>query len=303
MARPRLRQLALAAATAGVGAAAGALAAAAELNRPPRTDLAYQFSPFEVGAEATSVRYTSSDDVPLAAWWFERPESERVVIVSHGYGGSKADMLGIGPGLWRAGNSVLVHDFRGSGESGDGPQSLGHYEQRDLEAAIDWVAAKRPDAEICLVGFSMGAAVSLMVAARDTRVAKVVADSPFADMRGVVANAARTRHLPVPLVALVDHATGLRYGYRFGQVQPIDVVAALAARPLLLIACTEDEVIPVDHARRLHDAAPGSELVVVEGGYHCAAYFLDRPAYVAMVAGFLDGSRLTAHEPEHRRAH
>ena len=34
---------------------------------------------------------------------------------------------------------MLLFDFRGNGESADGPQSLAHYEQRDLEAAFEQV--------------------------------------------------------------------------------------------------------------------------------------------------------------------
>lgn len=114
-------------------------------------------------------------------------------------------MLGVGPGLWREGFSVLLFDFCGNGESADGPRSLALFEQADLEAAITFVLNRRPQARISLVGFSMGAAVALLVAARDPRVTRVVADSSFADMQGVVAAAARTLRLPpVPLVALVE---------------------------------------------------------------------------------------------------
>ncbi|OYO22080.1 lysophospholipase [Enemella dayhoffiae] len=276
-----------------LGAAAGALAAARQISGPQRPELDYGFTPFEVGlAEASEdVSFDAADRTRLAGWWLEHPGSERVVICCHGHRGNKADMLGIGPGLYRAGNSVLLFDFRGNGESADGPQSLAHYEQQDLDAAIDWVSRRRPDAEICLVGFSMGAAVSIMVAARDERVRRVVADSSFADMHGVISAAARSLRLPpVPLVMLADHATRLRYGYRFGEVQPVEVVDRIAPRPLLMFHGTEDTIIPIEHAHRLTAAAgQPSELRVVEGVGHCGAYFADRPGYIAEVAAFLEG--------------
>lgn len=283
------RRLLTALGLAGGGLAVGVLAAAHQISGPQRPALAYAMSPFEVGVDATDVTFTAVDGTRLAGWWFEQPGSEHVVVVCHGHRGSKADMLGIGPGLWRAGASVLAFDFRGNGDSADGAQSLAHYEQQDLDAALDWVCARRPDAEIDVVGFSMGAAVTLLVAARDARVARVVADSPFADMRGVIAAAAKDMHLPpVPLVQLVDHATRLRYGYRFADVQPIDVVAFLAPRPLLLIHGTEDSVIPVDHAHRLAAAAGDTAVVhIVSDVDHCGAYFADRPGYISRVAAFL----------------
>ena len=309
---------AIAGATAA-GMAGGALLAARQISGPrQRPALAYTLTPFEVGAKAESVTFTASDGTRLAGWWFDRASRastgdgrddtnrtphgdprgpgagrdqgapEQVVILCHGHRGDKSDLLGIGPGLWRAGYSVLVFDFRGNGDSADGPQSLAHYEQRDLEAAIDFAAARKPDAELDVLGYSMGAAVALLVAARDQRIAKVVADSAFADMHGVISAAARGLRLPpVPLVSLVDHATRLRYGYRFNEVQPVDVVAQIAPRPLLLIHGTNDKVIPLEHAHRLAEAAgEGSQLRLVETE-HCGAYFTDRPGYIETVAGFL----------------
>lgn len=283
-------RLVAAGATATLGLGAGAYLGARHISGPRRPALDYAFTPFEVGIEdAEDVSFQADDGTRLAGWWLDRPASERVVIVCHGHRGTKAEMLGIGPGLWRAGNSVLLFDFRGNGDSGDGPQSLAHYEQRDLAAAVELVTRRRPDAEICVVGFSMGAATSILVAAVDTRITKVVADSSFADMRGVIESAVGGWRLPpVPLVGLADRATQLAYGYRFADVQPIDVVAAISPRPLLLVHGTEDSVIPVEHAHRLADAAgPGSRLVIVDGVDHCGAYFADRPGYIAKVADFL----------------
>jgi len=187
---------------AGTALGAAATVAAAKVSGPLRPALDYGFTPFEVGLEAEDIAFTSADGLRIAGWRFDAPGDD-VVIVCHGHRGSKADMLGIGPGLHRRGASVLMFDFRGNGESADGPQSLAHFEQRDLEAAIDEALRRRPGARICVVGFSMGAAVTIQVAARDPRVAAVVADSSFADMRGVIAAAANG----VAPLGLVGQAT------------------------------------------------------------------------------------------------
>lgn len=281
--------LAALAASTALGVGAGAFIGARQISGPQRPASDYGFTPFEVGAPAEDVTFTAADGTRLSGWWLDRPESDRVVIACHGHRGNKADMLGIGPGLWRAGFAVLLFDFRGNGASDDGPQSLAHYEQRDLEAAVDLVAGRRPDAQIDVVGFSMGAAVALLVAARDPRVARVVADSSFADMHGVVAAAARGLRLPpVPFVDLVDHATRLRYGYRFHEVAPVEAIARIAPRPLLLVHGEDDPVIPVEHAHRLAAAAgERARLRIVPGVGHCGAYFADRPGYIAQVGDFL----------------
>lgn len=273
------------------GLVGGAYLGARQISGPRRPAVDYGFTPFEVGLGdvVEDVALTAADGTRLAAWWLDRAEATQVVVVCHGHRGSKADMLGIGPGLWREGYAVLLLDFRGNGASSDGPQSLAHWEQQDLTAAIDWVVRRRPGCEVDVVGFSMGAAVTLMVAARDQRVRRVVADSSFADVHGVIEAAARGMRLPpVPLVGLVDRMTRWVYGYGFHEVVPVDVVGQVAPRPLLLWHGTADSVIPVEHAHRLAAAAgPGAELRLTEGADHCGSYFADRPGYIRAVAQWL----------------
>lgn len=280
-----------------VGAGLGVLGAlgvagvtARNLNGPRRAASDYGFTPFEVGAEADDVRFTSADGVDLAGWWFDAPGSDWVVVCAHGHRGSKADLLGIGPGLWRAGHTVLLFDFRGVGDSGDGPLSLSHHEQADLRAAIDLAVARRPDARVAVVAFSMGAATAILAVASDPRVAAFVLDSPFVALADVVAANYRRHRLPAPLVGfsgLVNRVVG---GYAYDHVRPVDAIGSLAPRPVLLLHGTADDVIPFAHAQRLADAAgPTCTLVAFEGAGHCGGYFADRPSYIARVDAFLRG--------------
>lgn len=278
---------------AGVGIGVGALAAftARTLNGPRRPWPNYTFTPFELGVPSEDVAFAAGDGVPLAGWWLDRAESPVVVICAHGHRGNKSDMLGIGTGLWRAGHSVMLFDFRGNGDSGDGPQSLAHHEQRDLSAAVDLVRERRPDARIAVVAFSMGASAAILTAADDPRIEALVVDSPFATMSDVVAAGYRQLRLPSePLVPVADLANRLHYGYAFDDVRPLDRIGAIPPRPLLLLHGTEDRIIPYSHALQLAEAAaPGPvEFVTFDGVDHCGGYFEDRAAYIALVADFLD---------------
>ncbi|PLS83492.1 MAG: hypothetical protein CYG59_00970 [Chloroflexi bacterium] len=272
-------------------AGAGAVAAytAHHINGPRRRNGdQYTFSPWEVQVEHERVSFETEDGVTLRGWWFTRPDSHHVVIGLHGHRGSKTDLLGIGSGLWRAGNNVLLFDFRGCGESDPAPQSLAHLEQRDARAALRFVQARMPEAPIGIIGYSMGASIAILVAATEPAIRAVVADSPFAAMRDVIADAYVRRRLPTrPVLDLTDAVTRWRYGYPFQAVRPIDVVGALAPRPFLLLHGTADTIIPVSHAHRIFAAAgEPKELVIFEGAQHCGGYFADRPAYVSRVAEF-----------------
>lgn len=291
-----MRRLTTALASLSGGAALGVLGVAGytawSLNGPRRPWPDYAFTPFEVRADSEDVRFATADGVGLAGWWLDQPGSGTVVICAHGHRGTKSDMLGIGSGLWRAGHTVLLFDFRGNGDSDDGPQSLSHHEQADLRAAIDLAASRRPDARIVVVGFSMGASTAILEGATDPRVAAFVLDSPFSTMGEVVAANYRRYRLPSePIVPLADLINRLRYGYSYAQVRPLDAAPALAPRPVLLIHGTDDRVIPYDHAVQLARAAgPNCELVTFEGVDHCGAYFEDRQGYIDRVARFLDAA-------------
>lgn len=281
--------------TAGAGLGVSALAGytAWTLNAARRASPLYTFSPFETGLPTVDVTFAADDGVQLAGWWLDDQSSQTVVICCHGHRGNKADLLGIGTGLHRVGHSVLLFDFRGNGESGDGPQSLAHHEQRDLRAAVAWVRRRRPDARIAVVALSMGASTAILTAVDEPAIEALVLDSPFATMSDVIAAHYRRYRLPSePLLPVADLVNRLRYGYTFAQVRPLDMIGALAPRPILLLHGTEDRVIPHDHAVQLAEAAgPGTvELVSFEGADHCGGYWADRPAYINRVAAFLDQS-------------
>lgn len=279
----------------GGAALAGALGVATytarALNGPRqrtwRDDFA--FSPYEVQVDFEPVSFQADDGVTLRGWWFPRPASDRVAICYTGHRGTKADLLGIGPGLWRAGMNVLLFDFRGCGESDIAPLSVGHNEQADARAAVRFARQRLPGARIGLVGYSMGGALAILTAAHDPGVRAVVADSAYASLREVLVHAYRRRRAPAQLLALADLWNQWRHGYAFEALRPVDVVGRIAPRPLLIVHGANDQLTPADHAHRLYAAAgEPKELWVVAGAPHAGAYFADRQAYVARVAAFLD---------------
>lgn len=291
--RPGPVGLALALSGAAIGGAVGVAAYTAHvLNGPRRIDplSGFSFTPWELQVPFEPVHFVTEDGVTLRGWWLPAPDSDRVIVGFTGHKGVKQDLLGIGSGLWRAGNNVLLFDFRGCGESDLAPLSLAHHELPDARAALAFARRRLPAGRIGVVGYSMGAALAILVAAECPEVEAVVADSPFATISDILTHAHRRYRLPVGLtVALTDLINRLRYGYSFDAVRPIDAVPRLAPRPLLLIHGNADRLIPLDHTLRLHAAAGASSaLWVVDGVSHCGAYFKDRETYVRRVAAFFE---------------
>ena len=229
----------------------------------------------------------------LAGWWLRRPESDRVIVGCHGYRGRKSDLLGIGAALWRHGYNVLLFDYRGHGEHAGSPVTLGYGELADVLSAIAYVRAQRPHLEVGLIGYSMGASVALMAAARVMSVRAVVADSAFAAQRNPVAielsRVIRADMVRRPVLAVADWMMRTRLGFGFRDVEPSREVAAISPCPLLLIHGQNDKLVDPGDSQLLFDLAGApKELWRVPGVGHCGAYFDDRPAYVERVSRFFD---------------
>lgn len=264
------------------------------LNSPRRRTFLddFTFSPFEVQVPWADVAFPSSGAITLRGWFLPRPESDRVIVTCTGHKGKKADLLGIAAGLWRAGNNVLLFDFRGCGDSDLAPLSLGYRELDDVRAAVSFVRDRVPHARIGLVGYSMGGTLALLAAAEDPDVRAVVADSAFASVHDVVAFAYRRHRLPGrPIADLANVINRLKYGYSYEALRPLDAVRSLRDRPIFLIHGGADEVTPVEHASLLQAATDGTAGLWIEpNAAHCGTYFTDRERYVGRVSAFFASS-------------
>jgi len=249
----------------------------------------FEFTPFEFQVDHEEIDLTTADGTRFGLWLLRQPGNPQVVIVSPGHKGRRQDVLGVSVALWRKGFNVLCYSYRGMPGSDRAAVTLGIKEVQELGAAIAYARGRVRDARIGLLGYSMGASVSLLAAAGDPTVAALVLDSPFADLRQELIESVR-RACGLPGQLLVTPAgwwLGLRSGARLADASPISVLSGLEPRPLFFIHGGDDKVTDVRHSRLLHDSYRGPrEIWVVQGAAHAAAYFDDRQLYVERVAGF-----------------
>jgi len=156
---------------------------------------------------------------------------------------------------------------------------------------VVYARMRDPVARIGALGYSMGAAVTIMGSVRTPEIEAVVADSAFATHRRVVEYAVRrTTHLPFVLFEWVtDALLWWRAGYHLKQVEPLRDIACLAPRPILLIHGLRDSVVDPRDAPLLYNAAgEPKELWLLPNAEHCGSYFEDRVAYARKVSAFFD---------------
>jgi dipeptidyl aminopeptidase/acylaminoacyl peptidase len=173
-----------------------------------------------------------------------------------------------------AGFATLIFNFRGTGKSEGNLDILGW--SRDLQAALDFLYnLKEVDKNhFCLLGFSGGAAVSVYAAAHDPRVSPVITGACPADFRSL-----RQRETPLETIQRFREIGAIRdkdfppsieeWQRGFETISPINWVDKISPRPLLLVHGDADELIPLEHARRLYQKAKEpKELEIVPGAKH-----------------------------------
>jgi len=176
--------------------------------------------------------------------------------------------------ICRHGFAVLIFNFRGTGASSGNLDILGW--TRDLKAVIDYLCAlpEVDKSRLSLLGFSGGAAVGIYVAAQDNRVSSVVACACPAEFTLLT-----KADNPSPLV---DHFRSIdvirdsdfppsaqEWLTGFKLLSPINYVAGISPRPLLLVHGSQDETVKVSDARRLYArAGEPKQLIIVDGAGH-----------------------------------
>ncbi|MEO6238619.1 MAG: alpha/beta fold hydrolase [Vicinamibacterales bacterium] len=180
--------------------------------------------------------------------WLIPTTNGAAVILTHGSGSDRRQLLPEAGLLAKYGFGVLLFDWPGHGES-DGAVVLGEPERQALQGAVDYLV-KQPGVDpgrIGAVGFSIGSAIALQVAARDPRLRALVLEGAYTNSNELArVQSGWLMQWPVRLAGLMAGTNG---------VQPIDAIRQLGHRRVLVIAGSSDRAVPPAISRRLYEAA------------------------------------------------
>src|SRR5882724_7642650 len=102
------------------------------------------------------------------------------IVLCHGYGSSKGELLTLVSALQDHQYNVFVFDFAGHGANG-GTTSFGYRETAELKAAMDAIAQRNDvdPASFGIWGYNLGAYVALNEAEIDKRIHALILDSIY----------------------------------------------------------------------------------------------------------------------------
>ncbi|MFM7225898.1 MAG: alpha/beta hydrolase family protein [Actinomycetota bacterium] len=186
-----------------------------------------------------------------------------------------------------AGWAALTFTFRGTGTS-EGDFSIDGW-RADVRAAVDALSARTDITGVWIAGFRLGGTLAVLAAADDPRIRGIATFAAPAALTTWVADPQWFLEYARPTGVLrtpgfpPDPDAWIR---AIAEVDPVAAAPRVAPRPWLLVHGSDDDVVPVEDARRLAAAAGAQvEVRIIPNGPHRLRH---DPRAVAALLGWLD---------------
>lgn len=227
--------------------------------------------PSTVGLDFENARFETSDGVGLHSW-FVPARTDATLLWFHGNAGNISHRLDQLKLLHdEIGANILIVGYRGYGDSEGTPSEKGFY--ADALAALSFLN-EHDDVDatkIIYYGQSLGAAVAAELATRHPP-AGLILEAPFTS----VADMARHHYRFFPARFFVRT--------RFDTLGRIGSIRS----PLLMIHGARDDIVPIEMARRVFEAAlDPKRFEVVQGAGHNDVYVVGGTHYLAALRSFV----------------
>ena len=219
-------------------------------------------------------------------------EGHRYAILFHGYAGAAWQMAPYGKMFYDMGYSVLIPDARAHGESEGDYIGMGWLERPDVLSWIDSVTGPDQEAEIVLMGVSMGGATVMMAAGEDLpdNVKCIVEDCGYSSVWDEFELQLKNVFgLPsFPLLNTASLVSKLRAGYSFEEASSVNQLKK-ATVPMLFIHGDADTFVPFSMLDVVYNACASAEKekLVVHEAAHGAAADTDPELYWDTVTAFV----------------
>jgi alpha-beta hydrolase superfamily lysophospholipase len=257
---------------------------------PPRIPVSA--SPAELGPDWESVTLTTGDGVRLAGWYVPSRNRAAIVVV-HGHGRNRTQLIDHVLELTEHGYGVLASDLRAHGESSGDRFAPGGDSDLDVLAAVRYLHSRDdvdPD-RIGALGLSAGAHAVICAAAHTNTIEALWLDGVglgrTADVLNPLLPEARPLTALLPASWMRDRM--IEAFSRSGTRAPIkEQVALIAPRPVLLIASGHDRMEAAIARRYAANAGPGAKLWVLPEADHVGGIRVHPEEYAQRMIAFFD---------------
>ena len=234
-------------------------------------------TPNDAGLAYEDVRLRNGLGTDIHAWWVPHDRPRFTLLFSHGNGGNISHRLESLRIFHDLGLSVLIYDYSGYGQSRGEPgeEATG----ADALAAWDWLVRERgvDPGSVILFGRSLGGAVAAELAARlaerGVAPAGLILESTFSSVPDM--GALLYPWLPVRRLA--------RFRY------DSENVLRNVTLPVLFLHSREDDIVPFELGKRLHDGYGGPKSFFELLGDHNTGFLATGQVYADGLDRFFAG--------------
>ena len=228
---------------------------------------------------AEGVRLQTCDGEEIGGWFVRGDRRKAAVLLLHGIGGCRRDMLPVMQWLAEKGYSALAISFRAHGDSTGEVIDIGWSARHDVVAAVKFLRKTCPGRPVYVQGASMGAAAAIF-AAKELQgdVAGYFFEQPYKDLKSAVWTRLH-RHVP-PVLDLAAYL-GLRLWAPVflpvspDEISPYEHIYDIPENvPIVIITGSADRHALLEDVKVLYNCVRShAKLVVFQGAVHEA---LDR---------------------------
>jgi pimeloyl-ACP methyl ester carboxylesterase len=224
----------------------------------PRTSVSVE----ALGPDARSVRIPVAESVQLGGWYRCQQRGGPLVIFLHGYASEKSGLLPEALAFLELGYSVLLIDFRGSGESSEAYTTIGLREAEDVVGAARFGREVLGHSRCVLYGQSMGAAAVLCAIARHgLKVDGIIIESVFDRLSTTVKHRFEAMGLPsFPFAQLLLGWGSWQMGFNGFLHNPVDYARNVTC-PALFLHGAADPRARIEEARAVFRAISGPRVM------------------------------------------
>jgi fermentation-respiration switch protein FrsA (DUF1100 family) len=245
----------------------------------------------ELGVTYEDVSFTTSDGLELEGWYI--PSRNRAAVIA--FPGRKGPQRQARM-LARHGYGVLLFDRRGEGESEGDPNIFGWRGERDLEAAVAFLA-RRPDVDdgrIGGIGLSVGGEMMLEAAAESNGLKAVVSEGAgIRSLREALAVPGTGAKLLGSLVHAVVTPGVALFSNTLPPPSLEDLVGRIAPRPVFIIYAKPGQGGEAELSQTFYEAAREPKTIwQVAGAGHTGGIEAQPREYERRVIAFFDQALL-----------
>jgi dipeptidyl aminopeptidase/acylaminoacyl peptidase len=241
-----------------------------------------------------AISFQSIDGLTIPGWYMpasQVSQSSQAILLVHGRTASRHEGMRYAKAILNAGYNVLTIDLRHPRQAPEIISTMGYHEQKDVVAALDFLKNEKAIKHIGVMGFSMGAATSMIVMAKDPRIEVGVFSGGYANSMDVLSEQAKIVYgLPrYPLMPVVEKFFEWRGDLDSDEINPEKYIGQISPRPVYIMHGTADKTVGFHHGQRLFAAAKEpKQFWQAQGGRHTRLWQLDKEKAETSVVAFFN---------------